>query len=88
MTGDGILDGDLLVVERALYFPPGSHVLAFADGQRIVRRLVQRGPDFYLCSPSPEHCDIELTDAVELWGVVICSITVFPRAKANVDTAI
>ena len=88
MEADGILDGDLLVIERVLHFPPGSYVLAFVDGQRVVRQFIQRGYDFLLVSPSPYLPDIEVTDSVELFGVVICSITTFPRTKTEAETAI
>lgn len=88
MADDGILDGDLLIVERVLHFPRGSFVLAFVNGQRVIRQFVQRGPDFFLRSPDPRCPDIELTDAVELWGVVICAITCFPRRKPEADIAI
>ena len=44
MVGDGIHDGDLLVVDRSLTPAPGRVVIAALDGELTVKRL-GRGPD-------------------------------------------
>lgn len=86
MESECIHDGDLLVVERVLHFPPNSLVLAFVNGQRVVRRLIQRTGNFYLSAP--DHRDIPITDSVELFGLVICAITCFPKRKVEAQAAV
>lgn len=85
MATEGILDGDLLVVERVLHFPPGSIVLAFQDGQRVIRKFTQHAGRFYLSTSTRE---IEITESVELVGVVVCAITCFPRFRTQTHVAI
>jgi DNA polymerase V len=86
MTGVGINDGDLLAVERVLYFPPGSIVLAFYQGQRIIRQFTQHAGRFYLSAPGQR--EIEINESVELFGVVLCSITCFPKTKTQAHVAV
>jgi len=83
-----ISHGDLLVVERALRFPPQSYVYAFHDGQALARRFVQRGCRFFLCPVNPRYPDIEVTESTSLVGLVICTITNFRPVKTDAPTAI
>jgi DNA polymerase V len=77
MRGDGICDGDLLVINRALTARPGCVVVAVHEGRFIVRRL-RLGPGNRL-PPRLEASDgrsapIALDDGqgggADLWGVV------------------
>jgi DNA polymerase V len=77
MVADGLCDGDLVVIDRALDPRPGCLVVAIWEGRFIVRRL-SRGPDPGQC-PRLEASDgvsapIALDDGqgngARLWGVV------------------
>ncbi|MEB3318060.1 MAG: S24 family peptidase [Cyanobacteriota bacterium] len=77
MGADGISDGDLLVIDRALQAGPGCLVVAMWEGRFIVRRL-SFGPDGRQ-RPRLEASDgvsapIPLDDGLgagaDLWGVV------------------
>jgi len=73
MTGAGILDGDLVVVDRSVTAQSGHVVVAVLDGGMTIKRfrqvrgraaLVAENPDF------PEFIIGEEAPA-ELWGVVV-----------------
>ena len=72
MTGAGIHDGDLLVVDRALEAGHGDIVVAVVDGELTVKRLWRRGARVRLLAENPAFAPIELKDGQELavWGVV------------------
>jgi DNA polymerase V len=72
MTGAGIADGDLLVVDRSLDAASGDIVVAVIDGELTVKRLWQRGGRVRLIAENPAFTPIELKDGQELavWGVV------------------
>jgi DNA polymerase V len=72
MTGAGIADGDLLVVDRSLDVASGDIVVAAIDGELTVKRLWQRGGRVRLIAENPAYAPIELKDGQELavWGVV------------------
>ena len=72
MTGAGIRDGDLLVVDRALEAGDGDIVVAVVDGELTVKRLWRRGGRVRLLAENPAFAPIELKDGQELavWGVV------------------
>ena len=72
MTGAGIQDGDLLVVDRSLEAGHGDIVVAVVDGELTVKRLWRRGGRVRLLAENPAFAPIELKDGQELavWGVV------------------
>ena len=72
MTGAGIRDGDLLVVDRSLEAGDGDIVVAVVDGELTVKRLSRRGGTVRLLPESPGCEPIEFKDGQELtvWGVV------------------
>ncbi|MDP2810446.1 MAG: translesion error-prone DNA polymerase V autoproteolytic subunit [Rhodocyclaceae bacterium] len=76
MTGFGIHDGDLLVVDRALDPADRSVVVAVIDGEFTVRQLCRLPDGVLLRAGAPGHGDILVTDDREaiLWGVVRWSI--------------
>ena len=73
MTGAGILDGDLLVVDRVREPRHGSIVLAIIDNELMVKELDQQGPVPSLRSHHPDYGPIAPRTAQELlvWGVVV-----------------
>ena len=72
MTGAGIQDGDLLVVDRSLNPVNRNVVIAVVDGEFTVKRLHKRGGKIRLLAENPDFAPIELKDGQELqiWGVV------------------
>ena len=77
MAGDGILDGDLLVIDRSLEARPGQVVVATHAGAFIVRRLEGRrgGITGQLVASDGLSAPIALAAGeAELWGVVIHAI--------------
>lgn len=77
MAADGILDGDLLVIDRSLRARPGMLVVASHDGAFVLRRLERRAGRLWLVAGSegwpPLALDPEGGDP-ELWGVAIHAV--------------
>jgi DNA polymerase V len=76
MTGFGIHDGDLLVVDRALEPQDRSIIIAVVDGGFTVKQLCRIPHGILLRSGAPGYKDILVADEQELsvWGVVRWSI--------------
>jgi DNA polymerase V len=72
MTGAGIHDGDLLVVDRSLSPTHRSVIIAVVDGEFTVKRLYKRAGKIRLMAENPEFAPIEFNEGQELqvWGVV------------------
>lgn len=72
MTGAGIFDGDLLVVDRSLEPVHGKVVIAEVDGQLTVKRLFKLQGRFLLQAENGSYPPIELQEGNEVvvWGVV------------------
>ena len=72
MTGAGIQEGNLLVVDRSLEARHGDIVIAVIDGELTVKRLEKRRGRIRLVAENPAYAPIELQDGEELtvWGVV------------------
>ena len=71
MTGAGIEDGDLLVVDRALEAADGDLVVAMVDNELTLKRLQKRNGQVRLLPENPCFRPIEFADGQELsiWGV-------------------
>jgi DNA polymerase V len=81
MTGAGILDGDILVVNRALV-PRHQHVVvAVVDGEFTVKTLWQREGRVKLLPANPAYPEIAPAEGqtLEVWGVVTAAIHQFVR---------
>ncbi len=76
MTGFGIHDGDLLVVDRSITPANRSVVIAVVDGEFTVKQLCRIPDGVLLRSNAPGHGDILVGPDQELtvWGVVRWSI--------------
>lgn len=72
MTGAGINDGDLLVVDRSKTPAPGKVVIAVVDGELTIKRLVKKGGRVLLASENPDYPDFDITgrEDASIWGVV------------------
>lgn len=76
MTGAGIHDGDLLVIDRALEPKSGSIVVAVIDGELTVKRLKIGDGRVWLMPENPAYPPLEILEGMELniWGVVAHSV--------------
>ena len=72
MTGAGIFDGDLLIVDRSLEPGHGRVAIVEVDGQLTVKRLFKSRGRFLLQSENINYPPIELQEdnEVMVWGVV------------------
>lgn len=67
LHGDGIYEGDLLVVNRALKPRPGDMVIAIVEDTFLARKLVSKDGSLVL-EQDPESF-LPLKD-LEIWGVI------------------
>ena len=72
MTGAGINDGDVLVVDRSEQPTHGRIVVAVLDGELTVKRLVMKGGQTLLAPENPRYQPIVVAAEQDLhiWGVV------------------
>jgi DNA polymerase V len=73
MEGAEVFDGDVLVVDRSI---PARHdhiVVAFVNGERLVKRLYHRAGRVALVAENQGYPPIEIREGLELvvWGVVV-----------------
>jgi DNA polymerase V len=73
MCGDGIGDGDLLLIDRSVDARPGQVVVAVHEGIFVLRRLRRRADRLWLVASDGCSPPIPLGDA-ELWGVVLHAV--------------
>ena len=73
MEGAEIFAGDILVVDRSIAPRHGHIVVAFVNGERLVKRLYRRSGRVALLAENPEYPPLDIGEDVELlvWGVVI-----------------
>ena len=76
MTGAGIHDGDLLIIDRSLTARCGDIVIALLDGELLVKRLKREGAKVFLVSEHPDYPPLRLKpeQTLDVWGVVTQSI--------------
>ncbi|WP_163575223.1 LexA family protein [Halomonas faecis] len=79
MQGDGIHDGDLLVVDRSLEPLPGRVVVIAVDGEPTVKRLARDGERLLLVASNPRFAPIPLAGReCHVWGVVTHVVHALP----------
>lgn len=73
MQGAEIFDGDVLVVDRSIKAQHGHIVVAFVDGDRLVKRLHCQNGRVALIAENPNFPPLEIQDGMELvvWGTVV-----------------
>lgn len=72
LTGIGIHDQDIVVVDRSIKPHHGYVVVAHVDGERLVKILYHRNERTALESAHPDYPTMEIQDGMELviWGGV------------------
>ena len=75
MRGAGILDGDLLIVDRAVPCPDGSIVVARLGDEFTLKRILRKGDRVFLSPENEAFQAIEVTEDsdCEIWGRVVGS---------------
>ena len=73
MQGAEIFDGDVLVVDKSIRPRHGHIVVAFVNGERLVKRLYRRAGRVALVAEHPAYPPLEIREGMELdvWGVVV-----------------
>ena len=61
MINAGIMDGDLLVVDRSVPAEHNRIVIAALEGELTVKKLVRRKERVFLAPANPEYPDFEIT---------------------------
>jgi DNA polymerase V len=76
MNGDGISDGDLLVVDRSLQPTDHSILVCFMDGEFTLKRARCNNNGCFLVSSNPDFrpLQVDLNSDCRIWGVVTYSI--------------
>jgi DNA polymerase V len=77
MTGAGIFDGDIVIVDRSLKAAPGKIVIANLNGEMLIRRLEKTFNKIRLVPETPKLATIEVDvscDDFSVWGVVTYTI--------------
>ncbi|MHA1598218.1 MAG: LexA family protein [Alphaproteobacteria bacterium] len=79
MTGAGIFDGDLLIVDRSIEARSGRIVVAVVDGGLTVKRLIRTVTGMALKAEHPDYPPIPITANADcvIWGVVTGSVRQF-----------
>ncbi|WP_394700531.1 LexA family protein [Thiomicrorhabdus sp.] len=77
MRDVGILDGDILIVDRSVTPADGKIVIAALDGDLTVKRLKIRDGRTWLLPENPDYRPIEIREESDMviWGVVTASIS-------------
>jgi DNA polymerase V len=71
MSGAGINDGDMIVVNRAKKPKAGSIVVALVHGDRTLKRLRYVDGRHWLVPEAEGFADILVDEHVEIWGTVV-----------------
>ncbi len=73
MVGEGILDGDLVVVESRAEAPDGATVVALVNGEATVKRLFRERGGRVRLQPANDRLApiIARADAVTIRGIVV-----------------
>ena len=73
MEGAEIFDGDILVVDKSVSAQHGHIVVAFVNGERLVKRLYSRDGKVALIAENSKYPPLVIREGMDLfvWGVVI-----------------
>ena len=73
MTGADILDGDIVIVRKAVEAASGQIVIARVDDEVTLKRFMREGGEVYLKAENPESEDIRFTPGQEavIEGIVL-----------------
>ncbi|HHE07953.1 MAG TPA: translesion error-prone DNA polymerase V autoproteolytic subunit [Chlorobaculum parvum] len=72
MTDAGILDGDLLVIDKSLDPKSGDIAVCFLDGEFTVKRIEQLDDGLFLMPANEQYQPIRISEEsdFQVWGIV------------------
>lgn len=72
MKDEGIVEGDILVVDKAIQPYDGCLAVAYIDGEFTLKRIKMESEKILLVPANPKYKTIEITPNNEfvIWGVV------------------
>ncbi len=72
MTGAGINDGDLLIIDRSAVVTDKKIVIGVVNGEFTVKRIRKKGLQLFLEPENADYQPIEITAEMDfsIWGVV------------------
>jgi DNA polymerase V len=76
MTGAGINDNDILIVDRSLEPLSNNIVIATVNGELTVKRLIKKKDSCLLFAENPDYPPLIIDEdtPLEIWGVVTYAI--------------
>ena len=80
MRGEGIFDGDILLIDRAITPRSGHIVVAVIDNEFLVKKLlISTSGQLKLKAANPDFPDVIPRDGqtIEIWGVVLTAFKQF-----------
>lgn len=72
MVGSGVVNGDIVAVDKSLEPKTGDIVVAAVDGDFTLKHLKRQGQQAWLVAANPDYPPIALHEAADavIWGVV------------------
>jgi SOS regulatory protein LexA len=70
MTGAGIMQGDMVIVDKGLTAKSGDIVIAQVDGEWTMKYLRKRGDNVFLIPANPKYQPIKPKNELKIAGVV------------------
>lgn len=85
MSGVGIYEGDILIVNRTLQAQNGDIVVAVVENEFTVKRLKREQGKVWLVPENPAYPPVDLSQVGQtyIWGVVTGSVKQFRREPAS-----
>ena len=91
MNGAGILEGDIVIVQREVEPKSGQVVVARVGDEATVKRFERRGRKVLLCPENPSHAPIEVCpehgEEFQVLGVVVGLIRTNISTKSELRRA-
>jgi DNA polymerase V len=70
MTGAGIFNGDVVIVDRSVESKNGKIIIAVIDGELLIRKLEIHGNKKKLVPATNKLSPIDVDGELKVWGVV------------------
>lgn len=76
MINAGIMDGDILIVDRSIEAGNNKIVIGIINGEFTVKRISRKNNRLYLMPENPDYKPVEINETTDfkIWGVVTYAI--------------
>lgn len=83
MSGEGIDEGDILVIDKSLELMDGDLAICFVNGEFTVKRVKLEKDFAWLVPSNPDYEPIKVTkdDEFTIWGIVTYTVKKNRRRK-------